>query len=47
MMFEYSFLRKIFNLINKAVNKILEKGYRTKDIFTNNNKLISTKKWVT
>ena len=43
MMFEYTFLRKdISLLINKAVNKILEKGYRTKDIFTNNNKLVST-----
>ena len=43
MMFKYSFSStKYFNLINKVVNNILDKGYRTKDIFTEKDKLIST-----
>ena len=43
MMFKYSFSStKYFNLINKVVNNILNKGYRTKDIFTEKDKLIST-----
>ena len=43
MMFKYSFLNlEYFNLINKVVNKILNNGYRTKDIFMEKNNLIST-----
>ena len=43
MMFKYSFSKeKYFDLINKVVNKILNNGYRTKDIFMKNDKLIST-----
>ena len=43
MMFKYSFAKtEYFNLINKVVNKILNSGYRTKDIFMKNDKLIST-----
>jgi 3-isopropylmalate dehydrogenase len=43
MMFKYSFTKtEYFNLINKVVNKILNSGYRTKDIFMKNDKLIST-----
>ena len=43
MMFKYSFLKpEYFDLINKVVNKILNDGYRTKDICVEKNKLIST-----
>jgi len=43
MRFKYSFAKtEYFNLINKVVNKILNSGYRTKDIFMKNDKLIST-----
>jgi len=43
MMLKYSFSEdKIFGLINKAVNKVLERGYRTKDIITENKKEVST-----
>ena len=43
MMFKYSFLKpEYFDLINKVVNKILNDGYRTKDICMEKNKLIST-----
>ena len=43
MMFKYSFTKtEYFNLINKVVNEILNSGYRTKDIFMKNDKLIST-----
>ena len=43
MMFKYSFLKPEYSdLINKVVNKILNDGYRTKDICMEKNKLIST-----
>ena len=43
MMFKYSFAKTEYsNLINKVVNEILNSGYRTKDIFMKNDKLIST-----
>ncbi len=43
MMFKYSFSRNdISELINNIVNSILEKGYRTKDISTDNKKNVST-----
>ena len=43
MIFKYSLLKvEYFDLINKVVNKILDDGYRTKDIHMENNKLIST-----
>ncbi len=43
MMFKYSFNRNdLFMLINKVINSILKKGYRTKDIFSSNEKLVST-----
>ncbi|MEC8265331.1 MAG: 3-isopropylmalate dehydrogenase [Pseudomonadota bacterium] len=43
MMFKYSFSNtEYFNLINRVVNKILNNGYRTRDIFIENDKLIST-----
>jgi 3-isopropylmalate dehydrogenase len=43
MMFKYSFERDdIYKLINKVINSILKKGYRTKDIFTDKDSLVST-----
>ena len=43
MMFKYSLLKEDYsNLITKVINKILNNGYRTKDIFSNKDKLIST-----
>ena len=43
MMFKYSFNDELIaNLINKSVNLVLDKGYRTKDIFSKGCKLLST-----
>ena len=43
MMFKYSFERDdIYKLINNVINSILKKGYRTKDIFTDKDLLVST-----
>lgn len=43
MMFKYSLLKEDYsNLLTKVINKILNNGYRTKDIFSNKDKLIST-----
>ena len=43
MMFNYTFSREdIYSKINKAIISILDKGYRTKDIHSKNNKLVST-----
>ena len=43
MMFKYSFNdEKIYDQINNAVKSVLNKGYRTQDIFTENNKKVST-----
>jgi len=43
MMFKYSLLKENYsNLITKVINRILDNGYRTKDIFNDNDKLIST-----
>ena len=43
MMFKYSFEDDIMsNVIIRNVNKVLNKGYRTKDIFTDECKLLST-----
>ena len=43
MLFKYSFeLDKESELINKAVSKTLEQGYRTKDIFSKDGKLVGT-----
>ncbi len=43
MMLKYSFHeKKISSIINKSVNSILEKGYRTKDILSKKNKEVST-----
>ena len=43
MMFKYSFDDELIaNLINKSVNLVLDKGYRTKDIFSTGCKLLST-----
>jgi 3-isopropylmalate dehydrogenase len=43
MMFKYSFFEnKVSNIINKSVNSILEKGYRTKDILSENTNEVST-----
>lgn len=43
MMFKYSFNdEKIYNLIFEAVKIVLEQGYRTKDIFQENCKLVGT-----
>ena len=43
MMFKYSLLKENYsNLITKVTNKILDNGYRTKDIFNDKDKLIST-----
>jgi len=43
MMFKYTFSKEdIYSKINKAIISILDKGYRTKDIHSKNNKLVST-----
>ena len=43
MMFKYSFENEmISNLINKSVNIVLDKGYRTNDIFSEGSSLLST-----
>ena len=43
MLFKYSFgLEKEANLINYAVSKTLEEGFRTKDIFSENSSLVGT-----
>ncbi len=43
MMLKYSFNNnKLSHLINKAVNSVLEKGFRTNDIFSDGKKRIST-----
>ena len=43
MMFKYSLLKENYsNLITKVINRILDNGYRTKDIFNDKDKLIST-----
>ena len=43
MLFRYSLnLAKYADLVEKAVNMVLEKGYRTADIFFGENKLVST-----
>lgn len=43
MMFKYSFNdEKIYKLINNAVKSVLNKGYRTQDIFKNGDKKVST-----
>ncbi len=43
MMLKYSFNNnKLSNHINKAVNSVLEKGFRTNDIFSDGKKIIST-----
>ena len=43
MLFRYSLnLSKYADLVEKAVNMVLEKGYRTADIFFGENKLVST-----
>jgi len=43
MLFKYSFNRKdVYNAIFKAIDTVLEKGYRTKDIFTPGFKEVST-----
>ena len=43
MMFKYSLLREDYSkLITRVINKILDNGYRTKDIFNDKDKLIST-----
>lgn len=44
MMFRYSFKKEHeANAIELAVSKVLEKGYRTKDIFSNKTTLVGTK----
>jgi 3-isopropylmalate dehydrogenase len=43
MMFKYSFeSNNIYILINKVINSILKKGYRTRDIHSKKNKVVST-----
>ena len=43
MMFKYSFeSNNIYILINKVINSILKKGYRTRDIHSKKNKIVST-----
>ncbi len=43
MMFKYSLLKEDYSkLIARVINKILDNGYRTKDIFNDKDKLIST-----
>lgn len=43
MMFNYSFqMKKASELIETAINKTLSQGYRTKDIFNEGDKLVST-----
>ncbi|HPN37135.1 MAG TPA: 3-isopropylmalate dehydrogenase [Melioribacteraceae bacterium] len=43
MMFKYSFnMDNAYNLIETSIENVLEKGYRTKDVFTENTKLVST-----
>ncbi len=43
MMFKYSFANEaIFEIINKAVETVLKKGFRTKDIFSNGKTIVST-----
>ena len=44
MMFKYSFNdEKIYDQITNAVKSVLNKGYRTQDIFRENNKKVSTR----
>jgi len=44
MMFKYSFgMEIVFTDIDAAVNKVLNKGYRTADIYSTGNKLVGTK----
>jgi len=44
MMFKYSFgMEIVFTDIDAAVNKVLNKGYRTADIYSAGNKLVGTK----
>ena len=43
MMFKYSLLKEDYSkVITRVINKILDNGYRTKDIFNDKDKLIST-----
>ncbi len=43
MMFKYSLLKEDYSkLISRVINRILDNGYRTKDIFNDKDKLIST-----
>jgi 3-isopropylmalate dehydrogenase len=43
MMFKYSLLKEDYSkLINRVINRILDNGYRTKDILNDKDKLIST-----
>jgi 3-isopropylmalate dehydrogenase len=43
MLFKYSFDRKeVYDAIFRAIDNVLEAGYRTKDIFTSGNKEVST-----
>ena len=43
MMFKYSFdNQSIYELINSAVKSVLDKGYRTQDIFSNDKIMLST-----
>ena len=43
MMFKYSFENELLsNNISEAVKSVLEKGFRTKDIFTSGSKQVST-----
>ena len=43
MMFKYSFeSNNIYILINKVINSILKKGYRTRDIHSKKHKVVST-----
>ncbi len=43
MMFKYTFENQsLYELINKAVNSVLSKGYRTKDILSKGTKQVST-----
>ena len=44
MLFKYSFeLENEAELINLAISKTLDEGFRTKDIFLNNGSLVGTK----
>ena len=43
MLLKYSFeLEREADLINQAVSKTLEEGFRTKDIFSKNDNLVGT-----